>query len=143
MGDTKSVGDAAIQTFNDHDEAAIRALYADNAVLEAPGDVRVEGADACTQYVMVWQRAFPDATLNVHRETVAGDTVVHEFTFEGTHTDTLAGPAGEIPATNRHLVGRGAEIIQVEEGKIVSFRLYFDQVQVLPQLGLMPEPATA
>jgi len=143
MTDTKTVADAAVATFNAHDEPGIRALYAENAVFEAPGDVRVEGPDACTEYVMVWQRAFPDAGLTVHHEVVAGDTAVHEFTFEGTHTDTLVGPAGEIPATNRHLVGRGVEVIRVADGKIVAFNLYFDQVQVLTQLGLMPEPATA
>src|SRR5438477_5571856 len=86
MADTKSVADAAVTTFNDHDEEAIRALYAENAVFEAPGDVHVEGPDACTEYVMVWQRAFPDSTLTVHNEVIAGDTAVHEFTFDGTQT---------------------------------------------------------
>jgi steroid delta-isomerase-like uncharacterized protein len=143
MADTKSVADAGVQTFNDHDEDAIRALYADDAVLEAPGNVHVEGADACTEYVMVWQRAFPDATLTVHNEVVAGDTAVHEFTFDGTQTETLASPGGEIPATNRRVTGRGTEVIRVVDGKIASFHLYFDQVDVLTQLGLMPEPATA
>jgi steroid delta-isomerase-like uncharacterized protein len=143
MADTKSVADTAIATFNDHDEAAIRALYADDAVFDAPGDVRNEGGDACAEYVLVWQRAFPDAQLVLHHETIAGDTAVHEFTFEGTHTGTLASPQGDIPATNRSLVGRGCEVIQVADGKIVSFRLYFDQVQIMSQLGLMPEPATA
>jgi steroid delta-isomerase-like uncharacterized protein len=143
MADTKSVADAAISTFNDHDEAAIRALYADDAVFEAPGDVRVEGANACAEYVLAWQRAFPDAKLVLHHETIAGNTAVQEFTFEGTHTDTLASPMGDIPATGRSLVGRGCEVIEVADGKIASFRLYFDQVQVMSQLGLMPEPATA
>jgi predicted ester cyclase len=143
MADTKSVADGAVQTFNDHDEAGIRALYADGAVLEAPGGVHVEGADACTEYAMVWQRAFPDAKLTVHDEVVAGDTAVHEFTFDGTHSDTLSSPAGDIPATNRRVTGRGTEIIRVADGKIVSFHLYYDQVEVLTQLGLMPEPATA
>lgn len=143
MADTKSVADAAIATFNDHDEAGIRALYADDAVFEAPGDAHLEGPDACTEYVMVWQRAFPDSKLIVTNETIAGDTAVHEFTFEGTHTGTLSGPGGDIPATGRSLSGRGVEIIEVADGKIVSFHLYYDQVDVMTQLGLMPEPATA
>ena len=49
MADTKAVADAAVATFNDHDEQGIRALYAENAVFEAPGDVRMEGPDACTE----------------------------------------------------------------------------------------------
>ena len=35
------------------------------------------------------------------------------------------------------------QIFRVEGGKVVDTRLYFDQVQVLTQLGLMPETATA
>src|SRR5262249_36738346 len=127
MADTKSVADAAIATFNANDEDAIRALYADDAVFEAPGDVHLEGRDACVEYVLAWKRAFPDAQLILHNEVIAGDTAVQEFTFDGTHTDTLANPSGgEIPATNRHLTGRGSEIIRVEDGQIVSFHLYFD-----------------
>jgi hypothetical protein len=32
-------------------------------------------------------------------------------------------------------------MFRVSGGKIVEEHLYFDQVQVLTQLGLMPEPA--
>jgi hypothetical protein len=47
----------------------------------------------------------------------------------------------DIPATNRSLSGRGLQMFRVSGGKIVEEHLYFDQVQVLTQLGLMPEPA--
>jgi predicted ester cyclase len=132
-----------VDAFNAHDENRIRELNAENAVLEAPGDVRLEGGAAAAQYVMAWLRAFPDARVTVHNELEAGDWVVQEFTFEGTHTDTLSTPAGDIPATNRRLRGRGVQILRVEGGTVADTRLYFDQVQVLTQLGLMPEPSTA
>lgn len=48
---------------------------------------------------------------------------IHEFTFEGTHEEPLAGPEGEIPATNRQLVGRGVEVLRVKGGKIVEDNL--------------------
>jgi hypothetical protein len=41
------------------------------------------------------------------------------------------------------LRGRGVQILRVEGGTVADTRLYFDQVQVLTQLGLMPEPSTA
>jgi hypothetical protein len=34
-------------------------------------------------------------------------------------------------------------IQRIENGKIVEERLYFDQLEILTQLGLVPEPATA
>lgn len=143
MGSAREVGDRAVEAFNAHDETRMRALYAENAVFEAPGDVRLEGPDAITAYAMGWLNAFPDARITVHTDLEAGDRVVHEFTFEGTHEATLASPAGDVPATGRRLVGRGVEVLRVEGDKIVEDHLYFDQVQVMTQLGLMPEPAGA
>jgi len=143
MADARQVGADFVAAFNDHDESRIRELNAENAVFEAPGDVHVEGREATTQYAMAWLNAFPDARLNVKNEFASGDWVVQEFTFEGTHDGTLSGPAGEIPATHRRLNGRGVQIFRVEGDAVVDTRLYFDQVQILTQLGLMPEPAEA
>ena len=143
MADAKQVGADFVAAFNDHDESRIRELNAENAVFEAPGDVHVEGREATTQYAMAWLNAFPDARLNVKNELVAGDWVVQEFTFEGTHEGTLSGPAGEIPATHRRLNGRGVQIFRVEGDAVADTRLYFDQVQIMTQLGLMPEPTPA
>jgi predicted ester cyclase len=143
MADAQSVGAEFVEAFNAHDENRIRELNAEDAVLEAPGDVRVEGRDAAAQYAMAWLGAFPDARVTVHNELEAGDWVVQEFTFEGTHTDTLSTPAGEIAATHRRLRGRGVQILRIEAGTVADTRLYFDQVQVLTQLGLMPESSTA
>jgi steroid delta-isomerase-like uncharacterized protein len=143
MANTKQVLDEAVAAFNAHDEQRFRAFYADDAVFEAPGDVRFEDADSIVGYAMAWLNAFPDAQLKVHNEIISGEWGVHQFTFEGTHEDTLSGPAGDIPATHKRLKGRGVEVLRVVDGKVTEDYLYFDQVQVLTQLGLMPEPATA
>ena len=143
MADAEQVGADFVAAFNDHDESRIRELNAENSVVEAPGDVRVEGREAATQYAMAWLNAFPDARLTVKNELASGDWVVQEFTFEGTHEGTLSSPAGEIPATHRRLNGRGVQIFRVEDDAVVDTRLYFDQVQIMTQLGLMPEPAEA
>ena len=129
--------------FNAHDEAGMRKLTTDNAVFEGPGDVKLEGVDSVTAYAMNWLNAFPEARLTVHNEVVAGDWVAQEFSFEGDHQGPLMSPAGEIPPTQRHLKGRAVQILRIEGDKVADTRLYFDQVQVLTQLGLLPEPATA
>jgi steroid delta-isomerase-like uncharacterized protein len=143
MGDAAKVGRRSFDAFNAHDEAGIREHYADDVVMQAPGSMRLEGADAATEYAATWLRAFPDAKVELESEIASGDQVVYEFTFEGTHENTLAGPAGEIPATGRRVTGKGVQIFRVQDGKIVEDHLYFDQVEVLTQLGLMPEPAAA
>ena len=143
MADAREVGRQFVDAFNARDEQRIRALNGENAVVEAPGDVKVEGRDAATDYAMAWVHAFPDARLTVHNELVAGEWVVQEFTFTGTHENTLMSPSGEIPATHKTLNGRAVQIFRVDGETVAETRLYFDQVQVMTQLGLMPEPATA
>lgn len=143
MGQARTVAKEATAAFNAHDEGRMRSLYRDDAVFEAPGDMRMEGPEAATEYAMTWLRAFPDGRITVHNQLEAGDWVVQQFTFEGTHEAPLAGPEGEIPATHRRLSGRGVEVIRVQDGKVAEEHLYFDQVQVLTQLGLMPAAATA
>lgn len=141
VNDARAVADAWMKAFDEHDEAGMRALTAPDARLTAPPELVIEGEPAMTEYAMAWLRAFPDATTKVHHETASGQTVVQEFTFEGTHRAPLVGPSGEIPATNKHLTGRGAQSIDIRDGKVSEVRLYFDEVQVLAQLGLMPTPA--
>jgi steroid delta-isomerase-like uncharacterized protein len=129
------------EAFNAHDEAGIRSAYADDVIFEAPGDIRMVGAGPTVEYAMNWLRAFPDATMQVETEVVDREWVVQRFLFEGTHENALEGPTGDIPATGRRLVGRGVQVTRVEDGQIAEDYLYFDQVQVLMQLGLMPELA--
>jgi steroid delta-isomerase-like uncharacterized protein len=143
MTGTRKVADEFIDAFNAHDRARINSLNAENAVVEAPGDVRLEGRDGATEYAMAWLNAFPDARLTVTNELESAEWVVQEFTFEGTHEGTLMSPGGEIPATHKHLRGRGVQILKIEDGAVSETRLYFDQVQVLTQLGLMPEAVAA
>lgn len=143
MADARQLGAKFVDAFNAHDEARIRELNGENVVFEAPGDIHLEGRDAATEYAMAWLRAFPDARLTVTNELADGDWVAQEFTFEGTHEDTLSSPSGDIPATHKRLDGRGVQIFKVEGEVVTDTRLYFDQVDVMTQLGLMPETAAA
>jgi predicted ester cyclase len=143
MPNAQEVGASFVDAFNAHDEGRIRELNAENGVLEAPGEIRIEGREAATQYAMAWLNAFPDARITVNNELVSGDWVTQEFTFEGTHEGTLSSPGGDIPATHRRLNGHGVQVFKVHGDVVTDTRLYFDQVEVMTQLGLMPEPAVA
>jgi predicted ester cyclase len=126
------------QAFNSHDETALRSLIAPNARFTAPGDVRLEGRDAAIGYTNGWMKALPDAKINITHEIVSGPWIAQEFTFTGTHTGPLAGPMGTIPATNRKVSGQCVSITRYENDLQVETRLYFDVVQLLTQLGVMP-----
>jgi predicted ester cyclase len=127
--------------FNAHDEKTLSSLIAPNVTFTAPGDIRLEGRDAVLAYTRGWLKAFPDAKINVKHEIVNGPWIVQEFVFEGTHTAPLTGPMGTIEATNRRVAGRSVSINRYENDLQVETRLYFDMVQLLGQLGVMPVPA--
>lgn len=75
--------------------------------------------------------SFPDASFTVHHETASDQTVVQEFTFDGTHSATLATPQRDIPPTTKRLAGRGVQALDIRDDLVSEVRLYFDQVQLL------------
>jgi predicted ester cyclase len=140
MAEARDTAARFVEAFNAHDQSAIRALNAANARLQAPGGVSLEGRDAVTGHAMAWIKGFPDATLTTRNELVCDAWVVQEFTFEGTHTAPFTGPRGTIQATGKRVAGEGVQIVRYEDGQAADIRLYYDQVDLLTQLGLMPTP---
>ena len=141
MRKTRDVVAASLEAFNDHDERRIRALYADDVILEAPGELRCDGAEAATRYLLSWLRAFPDARIRVETEVANGDWVAQRLLFEGTHEETWIGPEDEVPATGRRVRIAAVQLVRVSGGRIAEAYLSFDQAQVLAELGLVPELA--
>jgi predicted ester cyclase len=72
----------------------------------------------------------------------SGNTAIDEWTFMGTHEGPLRTPEGEsIPPTGKQVRFRGSDFATVENGLIVEHRAYFDQMEMLAQLGLLPQEA--
>jgi steroid delta-isomerase-like uncharacterized protein len=129
----------AREAFNAHDEERLRSFCSEDVVFEAPGDIHLEGAEATIDYAMNWLRAFPDARMQAETEVVQGEWAVQRFVFEGSHRASLEGPGGKIPATGKKLIGRGVQVSRISDDAITEEYLYFDQMQVLSQLGLVSE----
>ncbi|MCA1680368.1 MAG: ester cyclase, partial [Actinobacteria bacterium] len=85
MAEARKIAAEFVDVFNAHDEDRIRALNTDSAIIEAPGEIRLEGQEAVTAYAMNWLNAFSDARVTVQTEIAEGDWVAQRFTFEGTH----------------------------------------------------------
>jgi steroid delta-isomerase-like uncharacterized protein len=145
MSDAKHVLEQAIETWNVGNREGWAALYDENVEWEAPGGARISGLeDLKVKYFDALLEAAPDRASVVDSLFGEGDLVAEEGRYTGTHTGTWRNPGGvEIPATGKTLDFPFSAIFRVENGKIVSIRLYYDQVEVLTQLGLMPTPASA
>ena len=132
-----------IDAVNRRDHERLSRIWTEDATAEAPGDVRLEGASAVTDYVMAWIAAFPDVRVKTGTSVASGDWVALEYSFEGTHNGPLAGPGGEVQPTHRQVAIRVAIVCRTSGEKIAEIHGFWDQLQVLTQLGLMPEPASA
>lgn len=139
MSSPATVVDEFVASFNAHDEARIREGYSETVEFVAPG-AEVEGAEAAAAYAMVFIKAFPDVRLEVTNVIDGGEWIVAEFAYSGTHTGPLATPdGGEIPPTNRSVQGKGVDLLRLEGDKVAAEHLYFDQLEFMTQLGLVPE----
>ena len=65
-------------------------------------------------------------------------SVVLEGVFEGTHTAALNAPGGSIPATGKWVTIPFVWVLRVAGDRFTSFAVYFDQMELLTQLGLAP-----
>jgi predicted ester cyclase len=142
MADYSALADRFNEAFNRHDANALDELaHAEIVSVTPTGEVR--GREAGRAYNQAWFDAFPDARIRTTKRIVSGNVVVEEGTFEGNNTGTFKTPMGDIPATGRHLKGNYCGVSEYEGDLVKSTRLYYDQVDVLTQLGLMPAPAAA
>ena len=141
-GDTRSLIERDIELWNARDrDGWLAAADLHRLEITAPGGVRLFGRDAADTIWSTWNEAFPDNRLEIiaiHADDRGG---VHEGRFVGTHTGTLRGPGGELGATGRTLSAPFTGVYECEEGKITSFHLYFDQAELLGQLGPAPDSA--
>jgi hypothetical protein len=80
--------------------------------------------------------------LTVRNELVSGQWLVEEVCFEGTHLGPMEMQAGTLPATAKTLAIKAVLITRYESDLALETRLYFDQVDVLHQLGAMRALAT-
>ena len=140
MSEAKKVLEQAIERWNATDRDGWAALYTDDVVYEAPGGGRISGlADLKKNYFDALVKAAPDRRSREVLLFADGDHVVEEARYIGTHTGTWRNPDGaEIPATGKKLDFPFVGVFRVENGKISSIRLYYDQIEVFTQLGLMP-----
>lgn len=109
---------------------------APDAIFIGPG-LEAQGRAQIRQIAEGFQRAFPDIRHRVDRLLVAGETLVVEGVFSGTHTGVLRGPAGNVAPTGRRVEVREAQMVAVDrDGLAVRFDTYFDRLEMLTQLGL-------
>jgi predicted ester cyclase len=140
VGEAREVMDRLTEAFFNKDYETATKLYAPNAIVETPDAGELKGGAEVAQYMKVFFDAFPDAKYEASTAFESGNTAVDEGRFVGTNTGPLRMPNGEeLPPTGKRVNMRGADIATIENGLVTSHRFYFDQMELMSQLGLAPE----
>jgi predicted ester cyclase len=135
MPDARDVILKHIAAVNDRDSAA--EPWAADAELLAPGG-HANGRDEIIGFLGVFQEAFPDLRLEIKRLLTDGSSAAAEGTIAGTHNGVLHTPNGDVAPTGRAVELRWAAVYVTEGDTLKSEHLFFDQMDFLGQLGLLP-----
>ncbi|MEO6490650.1 MAG: ester cyclase [Ferruginibacter sp.] len=115
-----------LEMFNDSN-------FTKNVIMHAsPADVI--GIDSAKAYYGNFLTGFSNIKFSFNDIFGQGDKLVKQWNFKGTHSGTFFG----IPATGKTISLDGTTIIRMENGKIAEERDYYDNMDFMTQLGLMP-----
>lgn len=130
----------AERSINERDMEAYGQLFAEDLVMRAPGvPGEAHGRAARVGFVEGIIRTFPDGRIEGVRTFGEGDWGCIQFRFKGTNTGPLATPdGGEAPATNKAVAFPYCVVARFKDGQIAELDEYFDQLEMLKQLGVAP-----
>jgi|SRR5438477_3529373 len=115
------------------------APYAEDAETSDPSG-KYKGKKQILDSFRVWKTAFPQGTAEVTNQIAQGDHVTSEVVYKATHTGPLVSTTGTIPATNKPVVLKTMLVSTFRDGLIQRERTYFDQTDLMQQLGIKNQP---
>ena len=138
----RSLLERYVDLYNKGDLDGVMELYAEDSVQLMP-DGTFEGRSAIHDRLAQDLAAFSDINHRFVSYVEQGDDFADEWVFVGTHTGPLALPGGtELPPTGKRVEVKGMELVRMRDGKIVVDNLYYDNLAIAAQFGLLPQPAT-
>ena len=106
--------------------------FTKDVVMHANPDV--VGIDSARAYYANYLTGFSNITFTIKDVFGQGDKLVKHWNFSGTHTGVFFG----ILATGKKISIDGVTLVRMQDGKIAEERDFFDNLDFMTQLGLMP-----
>jgi steroid delta-isomerase-like uncharacterized protein len=106
--------------------------FTTGVVMHANPDI--VGIDSARAYYANYLTGFSNITFTIIDVFGQGDKLVKHWNFKGTHTGVFFG----IPATGKTVNIDGVTLVRMQNGKIAEERDFFDNLDFMTQLGLMP-----
>ena len=123
--------------WNKHNPSMVESIFSADFVDRSPDVPGIPHTrDGLKQFISLYLRAFPDASITIEDQLAEGDRVVTRWTGRGTQT----GQFMEMPPSGKRVAVQGVQIDRLSGGKIVESWTLFDQLGMLQKLGAVPAP---
>ncbi|MFD2090615.1 ester cyclase [Blastococcus deserti] len=142
MTDARTLAERLFEVIDSHRWSDVHTALTPDAEMSSPFGDRLSVA-AWLDVNRSFAVAFPDGRHAVTGVVDGGDRFAIEGTWSGTHTGPMTGPGGTVPPTGRSVVLPFCGIATRRGERIAAVTVYLDQMTMLGQLGLVPEPAAA
>ena len=87
------------------------------------------------EYVRDLRVQYPDLLVTFEEIVFDGEKMVSHWRFKGTDMGMHAASQG--PPTGKKVDFKGVDVVHFKDGKIVDDYIYFDQLEILQQLGIV------
>jgi steroid delta-isomerase-like uncharacterized protein len=94
------------------------------------------GPEGVRGIVAMFRSAMPDLRVIIEDTIAEGDKVAVRYTLEGTHEGELFG----VPPTGKRLSIKSIAVERVSEGRIRDHWRVTESLDMMQQLGVVPEP---
>jgi predicted ester cyclase len=95
-----------------------------------------QNREGVKQLFILLHQAFPDLEVTVEDEIVQADKVVFRMTWRGSQQGEFFG----MPPTGKQVAYPVIDIVRVVDGKVVEHWGLTDQLSLMQQLGVIPQP---
>jgi len=127
------------EVFPAGDAEALAELLAPDSIDHQARPNEPQGLEGAVRTMHWLRRVFSDQRWEINQVVGEGDTVVVYATHRARHTGDLMG----IPPTGREVAYDYVHIVRFEAGKVVEHWGVRDDMTLMRQLGVLPEPRVA
>jgi steroid delta-isomerase-like uncharacterized protein len=125
--------EAFVAMLNEHDPDFVDRFVAADYINHNP--FVADGREANRRFWADFFTALPDLTATLEDLVVSGDRVVGRFTYRGTHAGEFMG----IPPTGQRIEMRSIDIWRVDDGMFAEHWDELNTLQLLQQMGALPD----
>jgi len=134
--DNQALVQRFVDRMNKHDLSAIDEFFDASYVEHAAAPGMPPTREGLKQMFQAFLKGFPDMKMTVEHVVADGDLVAIHLTSTGTNKGEMMG----MPATGKAIKVQEMHLARVANGKFVEHWGVEDQMTMMQQLGLMPDP---